>query len=128
MSKAFLSDDGYLMHFIDGVWTDGDLIYEDLNGNPVGYLGQFPDGVHLNIVMRDEQKSGRCLDHGVSLEFLSADGNWRPMHIYGDRLYNVVGRAADCMMQQGREHQPERYRLRCCSCEGVVELPELEEA
>jgi putative NADPH-quinone reductase len=131
--KVFLCEDGYLMHYIDGVWTDGDLIYHDLNGNPIGYMGQAVEGTHMNVVVMDGFKNewgsrfNSCMNHGVSIEFHCPDGTWHPMAFAKDLRHAVVP-AELIMKQQGREHQTEKYRLLCCSCNGVVEVPELEES
>jgi len=130
--RIFLCESGWLLYYIDGMWTDGDLEYHDLNGNPVGYNGQYVEGTQMNVVVKDGFRNEWgadwtcCHNHGVSIEFHCPDGSWHPIK-YADSLREAVVPARTIMKQQGREHQPEKYVLRCCGCEGVVEVPEMEE-
>ena len=112
--KIFLCEDGWLLYYVDGgVWTDGDIEYHDLNGNPVGYMGQFIHGTHMNVVVKDGFKNewgtrwNSCMNHGVSIQFHCPDGCWHSMG-FADSVRDAVVPAERIMMQQGREHQSEK--------------------
>jgi hypothetical protein len=122
--KVFVSDDGYRLHLSHGMWGDGDLLFHDFNGNPVGFDGQEMDGVHVEVVVRDQTGiwGKRCLSHGVSVEYNSHGNYWHPM-IAVDDLGTAISEVLVMMRTPGKDDRHERYRVVGCGCEGVVEVP-----
>lgn len=58
MKRYFRTDDGFLLWFYDGFWTDGNhrflSLFRENRENPVGMDGEFIAGSHLNLKTGDQ--------------------------------------------------------------------------
>jgi hypothetical protein len=121
--KVFVSEDGYRLFESHGMWGDGDMLFHDFNGNPVGFDGQEIAGIHIEIVVRDHKTMwGGCRSHGVSVEYNSHANYWHPLTFTED-LGEGITAVLKALNETGKDSRPEKYRLMGCGCEGVVEVP-----
>ena len=123
--RLFVTSDRFVLRLTQGVWTDGDLVFHDFNGNPVGFDGNEVDGVHVECLVKRYKGRGLwdgegCSSHGVAIDYSVNDHYWHPIQFVGnvrDATVSLMDLLERC---DGKDKRAEKYRLLCCDCEDVV--------
>jgi len=111
--KAFRTDDGYLLFFRDGKWTDGDQDFFDVAGQPMNFDGRPLGGMPIEVKVLD--KTEWCCDHGTSVEYNTHASYWHPIS-FRKTFTEAVKEFVSQVNRFHTDSDPTKYRIQTCQC------------